>query len=413
MSLAHKENPQIEIKLTVLKGPHAGQSFVLSKQSFSIGRGPENEIILLNDAKISRQHAKIQVVNQDIEIVNLSSKNQIFVGTESIQKWKLTNDSIFKIGDSEIKIDYDLGQAAVVVTKQPPPKSLAVVKSLPVEVTSASSSEKTHITPHVAPQTTELKPPAMPTHLQQNQFPQTLNTGLVPGQSQFPAQPNQLQYPTMPQSPSTQYQQQSAVGYHAQVKMSNKAVQSKGFLNDPKARFYLVVGLVLLALVYWLNDTPKAKKNKEIKSTLKYEDDFTIEQNSLAEKELEQKRKKQLDMVNSPTYLRVQENFQKGMRDFNLANYARAIDYFQVVLNLDPNHAQAKRQLFLSKARFDEVLKAKLILGESYYQKHNFKMCEAMYQQVLTMLQGKSNDRSYQLAQSMVEKCRLASEGIR
>lgn len=372
MSLAQKVNPQIEIKLTVLKGPHAGQSFVLNKQNFSIGRGPENEIILLNDAKISRQHAKIQVVNQDIEIVNLSSKNQIFVGAESIQKWKLTNDSVFKIGDSEIKIDYDLGQAAVVVTKQQIPKSLAVVKSLPVEVTSASSSEKTHITP------------------------QTM----------------QQQYPTMPLQ-GTQYQQQTAVGYQSQMKMSNKVVQPKGFLNDPKARFYLVVGLVLLALIYWLNDTPKAKKNKEIKSTLKYEDDFTIKQNSLAEKELEQKRKKQFDIVNSPTYLRVQENFQKGMRDFNLANYSRAIDYFQVVLNLDPNHAQAKRQLFLAKARFDEVLKAKLILGESYYQKHNFKMCEAMYQQVIVMLQGKSNDRSYQIAQSMIEKCRLASEGIR
>jgi len=411
MSLAHKVNPQIEIKLTVLKGPHAGQSFVLNKQSFSIGRGPENEIILLNDAKISRQHAKIQVVNQDIEILNLSSKNQIFVGTESIQKWKLTNDSVFKIGDSEIKIDYDLGQAAVVVTKQPIHKSLAVVKSLPIEVTSASSSEKTHITP----QAPELKPSVSQVQLQQNQLPQTVNTGLTTAQSQYPAQAyHQAQYPTMPpqQQHNMQYQQ-AAVGYQQQGKTSNKAVQPKDFLSDPKARFYLVVGLVLLALVYWLNDTPKAKKNKEIKSTLKYEDDFTIKQNSLAEKELEQKRKKQFDLANSPTYLRVQENFQKGMRDFNLANYARAIDYFQVVLNLDPNHAQARRQLFLAKARFDEVLKAKLILGESYYQKHNFKMCEAMYQQVIVMLQGKSNDRSYQIAQSMIEKCRLASEGIR
>ena len=412
MSAAPKINSQIEIKLTVLKGPHAGQSFVLNKQSFSIGRGPENEIILLNDAKISRQHAQIQVVGQDIEILNLSPKNQVFVGSESIQKWKLTNESVFKLGDSEIIINYDIGH--VVMTAHQVPKSIVSNQSIPVEVITDTSSDKTHISAKSLP----LTPQQIPQKISSN-LPKAGSVNAVSAQMHITAQTNQGFYAPPPPAMQNTHRQMGTpqggnfTGFPPIGNIKNKNHFSGGILSHPKARFYLVVGLVLTALIYWLNDTPPAKKNKEVKSTLKYEDEFFIKQNSQAEKDLELKRKKQLDQVNSPTYQRIQENYQKGMRDFYLANYSRAMDYFQVVLNLDPNHVQARRQLFLAKARFDEVLKAKLILGESYYQKHNFKMCEAMYQQVIVMLQGKSNDRSYQIAQSMKEKCRLASEGIR
>src|SRR5688572_11369278 len=108
MSTAEKLQPAVQIKLKVLKGPHEGQSFHLSKSSFTVGRGPENEVVLINDPQISRQHARLQVVGQDIEIINLSKKNKVMVGSEEIQKWKLINDSTFMLGDTEIQIAFEI-----------------------------------------------------------------------------------------------------------------------------------------------------------------------------------------------------------------------------------------------------------------------------------------------------------------
>lgn len=374
MSTAEKLNPAVQIKLTVLKGPHQGQSFLLSKSSFTIGRGPENEVVLINDPQISRQHARLQVVDHDIEIINLSQKNKVMVGSEIVQRWKLVNDSIFVIGNTEIKIIYDLGKPSTpqVVRNnvaQPPPPP--VVSLAPAPVAKQSVVKKASSPPPVAKRNMV------------NPAPQ-------------PPRPAAFIHPAMP----TQTWNSSGGG-------------SKELLANPKARFYLILGIIVLGLVYWLNMEEPNQQKQEVKSTLRYEDEYLIKQNSVAEKELDQRRKSQLAQKNSPTALRIDENFQKGMRDYQLGNYIRALDFFQVVLNLDPTHVLARRHFFLAQIRFDEIVKTKLALGESYYQKHNFKMCQAMYQQVLIMLQGKNNDQSYQIAQSMSDKCALAAEGIR
>ena len=103
----------------------------------------------------------------------------------------------------------------------------------------------------------------------------------------------------------------------------------------------------------------------------------------------------------------------KGMRDYNLGNYLRAIDFFQVVLNLESDNDLAKRHMYLSRVRFDELVQIKLMLGESYYNKHNFDMCASMYKQVMNMLEDRKVDTKYKLADRKAKECELASEGIR
>lgn len=413
MSTAEKLNPAVQIKLKVLRGPHEGQSFHLAKSSFTLGRGPENEVVLINDPQISRQHARLQVVGQDIEIINLSKKNKVMVGSEEIQKWKLINDSTFVIGDTELQIAFEIEK----ITPVAPLPQLVSMSNLPALPTPTNESG-------LPP----LPKPGAPASAQQAK---------VPAQRPQPAQRKPMSAPAMRQQAPAQRQQQMqqrgpmTAGRPMQQQMQRPMPQqqqnaqanlgyakpqqaSGGFLANPKVRFYLIVGIAVFSLVYWLNmEEPKKAQSTEIKSTLKYEDEYLLKQNSVTEKELDLKRKNQLEQKNSPTNLRIQENFQKGMRDFQLGNYTRALDFFQVVLNLDSSHVMARRHLYLAKIRFDEIVKAKLALGESYYQKHNFKMCLANYQQVLTMLQGKNNDQSFQTAQSMSEKCQLAAEGIR
>lgn len=402
MSTAEKLHPAVQIKLKVLKGPHEGQTFHLAKSSFTVGRGPENEVVLINDPQISRQHARLTVVGQDIEIINLSKKNKVMVGSEEIQKWKLVNDSTFVLGDTELQIAFEIEK----ITPIAPLPQLVRIDAPP---SPGSPDPAAPAQAKKAP----LKRPMPPANRQQ-----------VPAQRQGqvqargPMQPGRpgpqgqmMPRPNQPMGPQFIPEMQMGVPRGAPAKAVNSG---GGLLANPKARFYLILGVAVLGLVYWLNmEEPKKAQSTEIKSTLKYEDEYLVKLNSVSEKELDQKRKSKKDQKNSPTNLRIEENFQKGMRDFQLGNYTRALDFFQVVLNLDPTHVMARRHLYLAKIRYDEIVKTKLALGESYYQKHNFKMCKAMYEQVLIMLQGKNNDQSYQIAQSMSEKCGLAAEGIR
>ena len=80
---------------------------------------------------------------------------------------------------------------------------------------------------------------------------------------------------------------------------------------------------------------------------------------------------------------------------------------------MEPDHVLAKRHLYLAKVRFDELVQEKLLLGDSYYKKHNFRMCQSMYNQVTHMLEGKSNEQKYLLAQKKAKECSLADQGIR
>ena len=379
MSAAEKLNPALQIRLKVLKGPHSGVTFVVQKKSFTIGRGPENDVILINDSQVSRQHARIELIQQDLEISNLSQKNLVLVGGEAVQKWKLTNDSTFTLGDSEILVQYSLGQSVIPV--QPPPKVVSSHVGSPQQKSMQQAVAKQS---YAAP----AQRTAPTHHVLQN----------VNRQMGLPSQPNRGVGPQM----SQQYASRNV-----------KSLTIENIISDPQKRFRLIIGVLALGLVYFLTMPAKKSVKTAAKPVLKYEDEFAIKQSSAMERELEKRRKILVDQKNSPLALRVAENFQKGMRDYQNGGYALAQENFQVVLNLDPNHALARRHLYLSKVRFDELVKSKIMLGESYYQKHNFKYCESLFRQVKDMLEGKSNDQSYQLAVSMLEKCRLAAEGIR
>lgn len=402
MSAAQKIKPQIEIKLVILKGPHAGQRFTFSKPEIAIGRSPENDIVLLNDASISRMHAKIQVLNNEVEVVNVSQKNSIVVNGESVQKWKLLNDGTFLLGDCEFKINFDLGQSVVAVT----PAAIKVVDAKSLQPAAPAKS----------PRSSPSGPAAVPANLKLVKSQQAVARN--PGQLQqrsHPATPmHPGQNPHLGQRPAGPRPAVPYPGAYQQHPASAKPV-SGGLLRNPKSRFYILIVAILVVAGYFylMPDTKKADKKADAKPLLKYEDEVAIKLNSKSEEAENKKIRKAVEEKNSPMNARAEENFIKGMRDFQLGNYLRAQEFFQVVLNLQPDHQLSRRHLYLSKVRFDELVKAKIMLGESYYQKHNFRMCYSLYNQVLVMLQGKSSDQNYKLAEHMMEKCRLASEGIR
>lgn len=363
MSAAAKLNSQPSLRLVVQKGPHTGQRFAFSKTKITIGRSPENDIILVNDPLISRQHAYIQMSNNDVEIINLSSKNPILVNKENVSKWKLTSNSVFTIGDTEFLIHID-GQ-----------QSIVSVKPTAGTVTSVAVSA----------------PPPAPV------------SKVVSLQPKIQSRPMPL--PQMQQAPTAPPQTYS--------------VSTPGSTGiNPRLKFYGVIALVVAAGLYFLLSDSGNSAKKIKKSTLTYSDEIAVKMNSKESEVLRQKQEKSARLKQSPAYLRAEENFIKGMRSFQQGNYTSAIEYFQQTLNSQSEHVLAKRYLQLSLVRYDELVKLKLELGQSYFERNNFKLCMAMYQQVVDMLKSKeslqvlSKDTNLQLAETMVKKCEFAAEGI-
>src|SRR3989344_128138 len=190
MSAAVQQRPEIKIKLSVVKGPHSGQVFQLNKSIITIGRGPENDIVLMNDPQISRLHAKVAIIDSDLEVINLSSKNAIFAQGESVQKWKIVNNSNFTIGESEFKVEYDLGRAvASVPTSQnapvlplkpkraAPPNSAVVARPKAQQKTPANlaPANRSAVSPAIRPQ--QMMNP------QQRAAPGQVNVGLQNSQA--------------------------------------------------------------------------------------------------------------------------------------------------------------------------------------------------------------------------------------
>ena len=401
MSAAEKLKPQqIEIKLVIKKGPHEGQRFSFSKSEITMGRAPENDIVLLNDPLISRQHAKIVVLNDEVEVVNLSQKNFITVDGESVQRWKLVNDGHFQIGDTEFEIQFDLGKSVVAVAQKVAPLKPQVGGSK-----AAAKPAPKHPTPVPLKNQQAAMPPAM-----RQQVPAKMNQNLQARPQQGMAQPGRPQMMSAGNM-GRPMQQPGHPGVHPNSYQTPAAKK-----NNPMFFYILILAVFAIAGYFYLDQpkknaqtVPPVNKPGIVRGTA----ESVIQIASEKERKEAALRNEKLKQMNSPTALRAQENFIRGMREFQLGNYSVAQESFQLVLNLESNNVLARKHLELSKIRFDEVLKAKIMLGDSYYDKHNFKMCQSMFEQVLNMLNGRSSDVNYQYADHMQEKCRLAAEGIR
>jgi pSer/pThr/pTyr-binding forkhead associated (FHA) protein len=417
MSAALQEKPEIKIKLSVTKGPHAGQVFQLNKLPIQIGRGPENDIVLLNDPQASRNHAQIALVDREIEVHNLSQKNAVFVDGQSVQKWKIVNNSTFTVGESEFQVEYDLGQAVVSVSALAKPQNRALASD-----PSLDPSQKAEVIPlkSKANKPNPAKKPVIAKPQQRQQPTPGVSTPVPQQRGAAPAlRQQQVARPTTGAQALTNprmnmplnQQQMRAVGASG---MAAQTPPQNSLTQNSRLIYYLISAIVVMAMyLAFSNDKRKTAASKKVTSALKYEDEVDIKMNSKPQKDADEERQQRYkEKRDSPMSARVEENFVRGMRDFQLGQYTRAQEFFQLVLNLDPDNKLAQRYLYLCRVRFDELVQQKLMLGESYFKSHNYKLCISMYTQVINMLQGKSYDQKYQLAQKKVQECEFADEGV-
>ncbi len=386
MSAAPQMKEAIKFELEIVKGPHIGFKNSYTKNSVTIGRGPENDIVLSGDPRVSRQHAEIKQRGNEFVIVNLSQKNFVMVNNQSIQSEIITNDSVILIGDTEIRLKAEV-PAPVAAT--PPPPVMQSVPPVPPMPSSAPTAPSMFqgVAPVVQPAPGASAPQVKPF---QQQMPANPQMGGMPG----PVQYGGYQDPNM-----------GAPGMGAARPM---AAAGGGLLSNPRVRFYGIIGIVALVLVWFFTSGKKGEKkdpNAIRTSAISMQDVLDAEKRS--QELLTIKR----DKYDSVQYRRAQENFVKGFRDFQQGQYARAREAFQVVLNLDPDNELAKRYFHLSKIKFDELVKFNMIQGNRYREKKNWRMCQSNYSNVMTMLQQRKDDPTYKEAKQFFDECTLNLEG--
>lgn len=379
MGAAPQVKDALKFDIEVVKGPHTGLKMTFTKESVSIGRGPENDIVLSSDPRVSRQHAEIRRrLNSEFVVVNLSNKNYIMVNDHMVESELLMNESVIQIGDTEIVFSIEAPIMPVNKGSDLSPVS-AAVKS-----------------PTTAPAAGPL-----------------VGFG-TPSQPLATQAPSQVVSP-MPSAPQPQVQSVGyGGGYQAPPQTLGSAMDPgpragrSGLLQNPKARFYGIIGILIL-VGYFLFSPSTAKKlvdPNEIRTS-------TISMKDVAEAE---KRSQELltikkEKYESIQYRRAQENFVKGFRDFQQGQYSRAREAFQVVLNLDPDNELAKRYYHLSKIKFDELVKFNMIQGNRYREKKNWRMCQSNYSNVMTMLLNRKDDPTFKEAKQFYDECTLNMEG--
>jgi tetratricopeptide (TPR) repeat protein len=372
MSAAPKLNREIKFDIQVTKGPHIGLMLSFEKAQVSIGRGPENDIVLSSDPRVSRHHADIKARDNDYVIVNVSQKNFVLVNGESIQSEVIKRGSVIQIGDTEIQFQCE---------------EVAAPEAAPPVLTPATPVSQARPQSILTPTATKPTTNPMPSY----------------GQPQ-PMQQYQQQMP--------QYHQQAYAGhsdkttvYHGNMSSSSSG---DGLLSNPRVRFYGIIALVGLFL--WFILSPSGKKAAKDPNAFRTSA-ISMQEVAEAEKRTQELLTVKKEKYDSIQYRRAQENFVRGFRDFQQGQYARSREAFQVVLNLDPDNELAKRYYNLSKIKFDELVKFNMIQGNRYREKRNWRMCQSSYTQVMTMLQTHRDDPSYKEAKQYFEECTLNLEG--
>jgi pSer/pThr/pTyr-binding forkhead associated (FHA) protein len=97
------DNRQQEWKLTVLSGPDDGSEFNVIAGTTTIGRSPQNDIVL-NSKQVSRAHARFINTSGSLRIEDRQSTNGTFVNDTRVTLQGLENGDHIQLGDTRMQI---------------------------------------------------------------------------------------------------------------------------------------------------------------------------------------------------------------------------------------------------------------------------------------------------------------------
>ncbi len=93
---------KLKVSLTIVEGQEKGKFFDLDQKKVTIGRTAGD--IRLNDPKISRKHAQVEIKKGKVYLTDLNSTNGVFVNDEKIETVELKNLDQITIGFLKISV---------------------------------------------------------------------------------------------------------------------------------------------------------------------------------------------------------------------------------------------------------------------------------------------------------------------
>ncbi len=174
-----------------------------------------------------------------------------------------------------------------------------------------------------------------------------------------------------------------------------------------RMRFFLIVGIIGLAAYFLLFNSPKkSKKGSSIRGSEVIERDLQDSQDRIEILEARVNKK------NSLTNKRAEENFIKGFRDYQKGQYLRAKEYFRIVLNLNPEHVEARKYYEQATIKHRKLMEFNFIEGLKSKEKKNYRLCKSFLTQVLVLAQGdRTSYEKYEEAEKYLRECNLGLEG--
>lgn len=88
--------PDKTVSLSVTQGPLKGKIFPVSKARITLGRTGTD--IVVDDAEVSRKHCALEIHGNTATVLDLGSRNGVFVDQERVQSAELEHFSEFRIG---------------------------------------------------------------------------------------------------------------------------------------------------------------------------------------------------------------------------------------------------------------------------------------------------------------------------
>ncbi len=338
----------LTLQFVISSGPGAGKTFSFDKPIVTIGRGPENDLILSDDPKISRAHVEVRTHLGQVIVRNISQRNAIQInGERVIEKTISKSSASMQIGDTVLQLKVEASAAPSPSPALSPAPSPLVLGG---EKTVVQKSSR----PVMQPAADPLPPPPPP-----------------------------------PRAPRGQDFSRSVSGG-----------------QNSRLRFYLIIAVVGAA-GYWLFSGSAEKKAETQLRT-----DATVARAVEESAQVVQELTKELTSAGQGTvqYQVAQENYVKGFRDYRQGQYARAMESFGAALNAYPNHELAKKYLLESSKKFEQRIDFEMAQGRKYKEKQNWRMCQGSFGSVLAMVKD-PNKLKYKEAKANYDECNLRIQG--
>lgn len=403
------------MSVKVAGGPHSGEVFPIPKAIFTVGRGPDNDIILINDPQLSRQHIRVTIGSEGVLIECLNSRNPILFKQEYHKMVTLKGPEDIVIGQSTLRFQWE-GEFKE-KTEIAGSKTIADYNSenTQFEGKGNAPSNQNEVSSFYTDE--EQKNPSLnsggvktiqgsKTREKQLDFRQAeFMPAVINPSPKLPTSKGQVSSPPAPYNSSNNRTETLSKDRSVASAAKGQRLKKK---SSPSLIFPVIVLLIVVGPLIYLN-MDKQKKPTRLKDIEQIRTDLT--RNSETPQDYAKARNLNEEGKMDRQHESAQSYYVKGFRDYRQGQYTRAISSFQATLSFDPNHVLARRYLSQSLKKESQMIQFSYDQARRYREKNNFRLCISSAQIVIRSPSLQPTDKLLVDSKKLLSECELLSKG--